>query len=387
MKLGQVFDPRNNALNAIRLLLASSVILWHSFPVTTGYGGSITAGRQFAGFAGWWAVDGFFALSGFLITSSWLRRPHLREYLAARALRILPAFYVCLIVTAFVIAPVAVTIQGGSGKELLLSEAPFQYLLANSAVFIFKGDVGGTPADVPYPLVWNASLWTLAFEIACYIAVAIIGVLGLANKRWIPPAIVVIAVLFAIKLTPQHMDVRAAIVTQLGQSAIRFAIMFALGAAFYQFREKIPANWPLVFASVVIIVAAATFVPNYGLVPGDIPLAYAVIVSGSLLHNKRLALRTDLSYGVYIYGFPMQQLLVICGLAGLNPVPFTAVAIAVTLPVAAFSWFVVEKPAMSLKARLRPKSPSTDTSAADDGHETALAVSADHEVHLQQRSG
>jgi peptidoglycan/LPS O-acetylase OafA/YrhL len=102
----------------------------------------------------------------------------------------------------------------------------------------------------------------------------------------------------------------------------------------------------------VVIVLAASLMPNYRLV-GAIPLAYAIIVSGALIHNRRLRLRTDLSYGVYIYAFPVQQLLVICGLASMNPIVFAIVAAIATLPLAAMSWFLVEKPAMSLKFRLK----------------------------------
>jgi peptidoglycan/LPS O-acetylase OafA/YrhL len=89
-----------------------------------------------------------------------------------------------------------------------------------------------------------------------------------------------------------------------------------------------------------------------------------IIASGALLHNERLRLRTDLSYGVYIYAFPIQQLLVIAGLATLNPLLFALIAAVAVLPVAASSWFLVEKPAMSLKARLRRKNvaPQDDSS-------------------------
>ncbi len=80
-------------------------------------------------------------------------------------------------------------------------------------------------------------------------------------------------------------------------------------------------------------------------------MAYLVIASGALL--KRLSLRNDLSYGVYIYAFPIQQLLVIMGLATLRVFPFFIVATLVTLPLAAMSWFVVEKRALALKKRLR----------------------------------
>ena len=130
--------------------------------------------------------------------------------------------------------------------------------------------------------------------------------------------------------------------------------MFLAGALLYRFRGVIPARWSLVAVSLVIVLAAS-LLPNYRVVAA-IPLAYAIIVSGALIHNKRLRLGTDLSYGVYIYAFPIQQLLVICGLAFLNPIVFAIIAAIATLPLAALSWFLVEKPAISLKSRLKRKS-------------------------------
>jgi hypothetical protein len=87
----------------------------------------------------------------------------------------------------------------------------------------------------------------------------------------------------------------------------------------------------------VVIVLAASLLPNYRLV-GAIPLAYAIIVSGALIHNKRLRLRTDLSYGVYIYAFPIQQLLVIYWLGSMNPIVFAIIATIATLPLARWRW-------------------------------------------------
>src|ERR1700727_2406992 len=108
MKLGQVFDARHNALNAWRLALAAEVILWHSFPLTGRFVSSAPVRQLLFSLGG----DGFFAVSGFLVPSIWLRPPRIRDYSAARALRIFPGFYVCLIVTAFVLAPLSVAIQG-----------------------------------------------------------------------------------------------------------------------------------------------------------------------------------------------------------------------------------------------------------------------------------
>ena len=80
--------------------------------------------------------------------------------------------------------------------------------------------------------------------------------------------------------------------------------MFSAGAFLYQWRDVIPARWSLVAVSVVIVLAAG-LLPDYRVVAA-IPLAYAVIVSGALLKKQRLRLRTDLSYGTYIYAYPVQ---------------------------------------------------------------------------------
>ena len=357
--LGQEFDPRSNALNAWRLALATGVILWHSWPLT-GRHVSFAPAHQLLRDV--W-VDGFFVISGFLITWSWFRRPRVRDYFVARGLRILPGLWVCLIVTAFVIAPIGVAIQGGSAGKLLLSRAPIEYVLENSAVLLVKQDIGGTPSGIPSPGVWDGSLWTLLWEVLCYIAIAAYGVVGLLRRRWFIPTALTLVLLWSALLPPwgafadlvearQHIEPATAAL--LVQAVVaRFGAMFLAGAFMYQIRNVIPARWSLVALSVVIVLAA-NLLPNYRLLAA-IPLAYAVIVSGALVHNKRLRLRTDLSYGVYIYAWPIQQLLVICGLAILDPFVFAIIAALVTVPLAAFSWFLVEKPAISLKSRFQQR--------------------------------
>lgn len=355
MKLGQVFNPRSNALNAWRLALAAEVIFWHTYPVR-GHLPSLRAVLQLGLSVG---VDGFFAISGFLITASWISNPRLRAYLAARALRILPGFYVCMIVTAFVFAPLSVAIQGGSAARLLFSFAPFEYVLKNIAVVWVKFDVGGTPRGIPNAGIWNASLWSLFWEVMCYLVVAAIGVAGLANRRWVSPAILVVAAIGASLVPPVRFPEvfhhpEGNIATTLVFMACRAAIMFAAGALLYQWRDVIPARWSLVAVSVVIVLVAGQL-PDYRVVAA-IPLAYAVVVSGSLLQSRRLRLRTDLSYGMYIYAFPTQQLLAVLGLLSLSPMVFCLTVAGATLPLAAASWFLVEKPARSLKSRLQRRS-------------------------------
>lgn len=367
MKLGNVFDKRNNALNAFRLVLAVSVILFHSFPLT-GRMPPIPI-RQLLLSVG---VDGFFAISGFLITASWLSHPRVRDYLVARALRILPGLYLCLVVTAFVVAPIGVMIQGGSPAKLLLSSAPIEYVLKNSAVLYAHPGVGETPYGVPVPGFWDGSLWSLIYEVGCYLAVVILGVLGLASRKWISPTLFALAVFAATQLPPMPYEGPWTF-TQL---AVRCAIMFAAGAVLYHFRDVIPAKWSLVAVSVGIVLVAGVLLPDYRVVAA-IPLAYAIVVSGALIKDRRLRLRTDLSYGVYIYGFPIQQLLLMGGLVWLNPLVFFVISTIATVPLAALSWFLVEKRALTLKSRLKRRSSAAAIPETRHHDSTALDLIVD----------
>ncbi len=366
MKLGQVFDPRSNALNAWRLALAAEVILWHSYPITGRTPPSASLQLLFAV-----GVDGFFAISGFLIARSWLTNPRVREYATARALRILPAFYVCLAVTAFVIAPIGVAIQGGSASKLLLSTGPIEYVLGNSAILYVHPDIGGTPQGIPLAGTWNGSLWSLFWEVVCYLCIALIGVVGLATRRWVSPILFLLAVAGALALPPLTASPETWTFPQI---AARAAIMFAAGAFLFQWKDVIPAHWLLVVVSVVIVVVASILLPDYRIVAA-IPLAYALIVSAALIRNRRMVLRTDLSYGLYIYAFPMQQLLAIIGLSFLDPILFFIVATLATLPLAALSWFLIEKRAMALKARLKRTSIAAEESPPEEASGSSVLQS------------
>ncbi|MGH3643104.1 MAG: acyltransferase family protein, partial [Mycobacterium sp.] len=146
------------------------------------------------------------------------------------------------------------------------------------------------------------------------------------------------------------------------QLAVRAAIMFAAGAVLYQWQDVIPARWSLVAVSVVIVLVSG-LLPDYRVV-GAFPLAYAVVVSGALIKNKRLTLRTDLSYGMYIYASPTQQLLAVAGLYSLNPFVFFGLSTAVIVLPAALSWFLVEKRALALKARFKRKNTASSGAGA-----------------------
>ncbi|WP_019135044.1 acyltransferase family protein [Cellulomonas massiliensis] len=356
--LAAVFDPRLNGLNLLRLALAVGVILRHSFTML----GERAAWTPAEVLMRSVFVDGFFAISGFLIIRSWVERPDARRFLRARALRILPGFWVCLLVVAFVAAPVHAWLRGEAVDAAFLTDA-WGYVWHNAALWIFQDGIDGGPlgASAAEAGTWNGSLWTLSWEFACYLGVLALGLLGLLRRRWVVPALFVLALAtLLVTLVPAY-DV--AIV----HHAARFATMFLAGALVYQARTWLPVRGWLVAACVALVVASAAL-PDYRAV-GALPLAYACVAGGAMIKVPALRLRTDLSYGAYIYAFPVQQLLVALGLAAWGVGGYFLASVAVTAPLAALSWFVVERPALHLKdarrrARVAPEAAPARTAEA-----------------------
>lgn len=331
------FDPRANALNAVRLALALLVIVWHSFPLS----GNDIAFAPLRQLLGEIAVDGFFAISGFLIVGSWMRNPQWGRFLLARVLRIFPAFWVCLLVTAFVIAPLATMLATGTGVVGTLSLENVTYVLRNSALRIFQPGIGDTPLGVPFDGVWNGSLWTLWWEFLCYLGVLALGVLGLLRFRWTIP------VLFAGAMLALVATAYGPIEHALVVVGARFAVMFAAGAVLQRYAHRIPLTWPLVAAAGAVTLASM-LLPDYRIV-GALPLAYAVFGIGALVTHPRWRFEHDLSYGTYIYAFPVQQVLASVGVHEWGIPVYWAGATAITLVLAAASWFLIERHALRLK--------------------------------------
>jgi peptidoglycan/LPS O-acetylase OafA/YrhL len=337
------FDPRANAFNALRLFLAAMVVVQHA---------ALTGGYQLAEplyvLFGELAVDGFFVISGFLLARSWLRRPLWGRYLWHRFVRIFPAFWVCLLVTAFVIAPLAAAVQGLSWSAFWSEpNGPLGYVWRNSLLWIQQTAISSTPAGVPLPYEWNASLWTLYWEFLCYLVLLVLGVWGVLRRT--PYVVIWLAGLLWLVFVVQafHDDFDTWVNTSFTALVLpRLGLMFLLGAAFFLFARYVPVSGVIAAAAGAFVIAALAGPYDFRLI-GALPLAYLVLWFG-VRAPIRWGLRHDLSYGLYIYAFPMQQILVIAGVS-FGWIASAVLAVLMTLPLAAFSWFVVERPMLRRK--------------------------------------
>ena len=211
---------------------------------------------------------------------------------------------------------------------------------------MFQYDIAGTPLGVPYPGAWDGSLWTLVWEFLCYLCVLALGSVGLLKRSWVIPTVFGLALLGSIAVTAGFID-------RVGGGTVpllsRFGLMFFAGAMIYQYRQRIRVSRLWVGIAVAAI-AGATFLPNYRIVAA-LPIAYVLLSVGAIIKHERLRLRNDISYGVYIYAFPMQQVLATFGAYVLGVPWFAVLSAVVTFPLAVASWFLIEKPAMRLRRR------------------------------------
>lgn len=181
--IGTELNTRRNSLNALRLVLAVSVIVSHTWPIG-GYGDDPGFGDQDLGD---WAVAGFFAISGYLITMSRVKPAPLIDFFWRRVMRIYPAFIVCLLMVAFVFAPLAASLPGGGTYSPTEGAG---YVLRNSALYISQFGIPGTLPDANFPESWNGALWTLFYEFMCYIGIGLL--VTMTPKKLLPAAVTLI---------------------------------------------------------------------------------------------------------------------------------------------------------------------------------------------------
>lgn len=347
------FDPRRNSLNALRLVLATLVIVSHSWPIG-GFGEDPGVSDLSLGE---WAVAGFFAISGYLIAMSRVRATSFWDYLWRRFLRIYPAFLVVLVVVAFVFAPLSVVIAGGEWSFL----AGFDYVLHNLGLRVTQMGIPGTLADVPYAGAWNGSLWTLWYEFVCYLA---LGVL----VSFVPRRRLGIVMIGALIVCATAVAVFTAIgVPSLALlNAVTLGGYFSAGAVLYCYRGHVPLRWDLALLSAaLIVVMAATSTFRLGAGP---PVAYLMMWLSVVLPLARVGAKNDISYGMYIYAFPVQQMLAMLLVGLALPVGvFIVIAVAATVPFAAASWFLIERPAMRFKSLFRRRRSEPTVPPATDG--------------------
>lgn len=338
----------------MRLLLALGVVLWHCFPITRGDPSLIEAT------AFWLLVSSmvpmFFALSGYLVTASALRIP-VGPYLANRAARIGPALAAVVLITSLIIGPLVTEMSLG---DYLRDDQLRRYLLSMFGYVSFK--LPGVFQGNPLSGIVNGSLWTVPHEILCYLMMAGLMLTGLVRHWWSQAAIFVLlfAMAFTAALVPRGIlpaPVDALLHLNHFSQGSKIIPFFLAGAIVYHLRDRIPHDGRLALLCMAAILAIGAFGdPDWRKGPllwlcMAAPMTYLVVWGGHIpLPKPNFLGGGDFSYGVYLWHFPILQLLVMAfgftqwWLLGL-------VALAPVLVAGALSWHLIERPVLQWRKR------------------------------------
>jgi len=342
-----------NSIGFLRLLLAALVIYTHAYylggyaqePLMRWTNGALNAGTV--------AVQCFFVLSGWLVASSWLRLQSLPVFLWHRLLRLGPGFWVCLIVTAAVVGPlIHRTSAPPRGPYLALDPGAWDYVWRNLLQPRAQISIGDLTGANPHAGDLNGSLWTLFYEGACYLAVAACGLAGLLGLRaryaW---AGLPILLLVAHPLA-RHGLLPGAVFRLFDTPGKLMCWHFATGMACavrpeiarYLARE----SWPAL-AGLVALAAAWGF--GCGEIISPLALPPLLFRLAEILPARAWERRVggDYSYGLYVYGYPAQQLLAHWGLHRHGLALYLLLSLLTAGAFAWLSWHAVESPALRLK--------------------------------------
>ncbi len=357
-----------NNFDLLRLVGATLVIVAHSIELTILRRGPLTVMGEAVGEIG---VVIFFAISGLLVARSWAYDPKPLSFAMKRALRLMPALVVSLLLTALVLGPLTTTLPLRTYLEDPMTKA---YVLSNATFQTFV-ELPGVFTETPFRYVVNQPLWTLPVELKAYCVVLVlglVGVLGLSGRRrLLMPVVAIFFALLAVDSVRNAIPLGNRIVAtiadiQAPQQLVaaahsgvynelpRLMAAFAIGASLFALARWVSLRWSIA-GTLALAWAVAAAIGGTDVVPLATALALpyiVVLLNYRTSHLVRLPRRLgDYSYGLYIFAFPVQQAVVLWLKPSSGLITF-AVAMPIVLALAVLSWHFVEAPALTLKQRI-----------------------------------
>lgn len=303
--LQQLDSGRNNNFDLIRFIAASMVIFSHSYWLTGNE--AIEPLGKLCGIVnfGSLGVKVFFAISGYLITKSLMRQPTLTGFVWARVLRIFPGLFAASVFCAFIIGPICTVLPIG---QYLTNSALFSFVWRLTTLHSYPNTLPGVFISNPIPNNINSPVWTLPGELMMYICVLFLGAVLLIVKKGVKSLITVVPLALVVLAFVWSVD------WLYGNNwyIVSWGILFFLGMACYFFRSKIVLKVPVFIIMCIAFLLLFHFRFRFIETALDVVLMYGILVFSyhPKLQVKNFHKIGDLSYGLYIYALPIQQLVV-----------------------------------------------------------------------------
>lgn len=340
-------EARNNNINAIRFIAAAMVVYGHmshlgGFPMPLLFGEEVSSV----------AVKVFFVLSGYLITQSFLRDDDLFRYGIRRIFRIIPGLIFLVLVTVFLIGPILSSL----GVREYFS-APETYVYLKNCFLYPIYSLPGLFEFNLYPNAVNGSLWTLPVEFFMYIILPFFIIILRKIKRLKSGLILVSIIFFSAEMLYLIWFPNARLIiwgTNIFDGLVLAPYFFA-GAvfAFPEIQEKLRLQIAVLLS---FLASIAVFSQNWHyefLLFLTLPyITLACSFATPAIFGRIFAIN-DYSYGLYLWGFLVQQILVsFIGFDTIGFLPYTFVCLMVSLVCAMISWHFVEQPCNILGKRI-----------------------------------
>ncbi|MBB5192464.1 peptidoglycan/LPS O-acetylase OafA/YrhL [Silvimonas terrae] len=350
---GSFLDRDRNNYDLVRLMAASAVIYAHSYAIAP-RPGQVNADLilRWTGVThlGELAVSVFFFLSGVFVTKSYFESSSISDFILKRVLRIYPGLMVSVLLNVLLIVPL---FGGVSLMNYLVEPQTWHYMIKNMICFTNEHFIPGAYQNHPTPAL-NGSLWSITLELRLYFVWALVGLIGFRKSPLAGTCICLLGIILGMA-THDVLPLLGSNPDTYGANAFpTFSLIFTMGALVYIHRAEIHSLGAAVIMSGLFLYLGW----HTGLLLWLL-FAFAIAVAtwfGTTKVARKIGLPGDYSFGVYLYGWPSQQIIVSIWPDAPTLVS-AALALVVAVSFAIFSWHCVEKPAMNwgkrlLKARL-----------------------------------
>lgn len=329
----------------VRLFAATLVLYGHSFVFSANNGSkeffSSVLHYQYAGDVG---VNIFFVVSGFLIAASFCRRNSVIDFVFSRFIRIYPALFVFVLITTMIVGPMISTVPL---LDYLTSKELKDYVFNTLTFWRYTSQLPIEFVGSSYPQTMAGVLWTIVIEVRLYVLIGILGAIGFLQNKSIANI-----VLAAIAISPLMVNTSSFLILA-NEANVRLSIFFIIGSLMYLNKDIIPLN-----SGALVVLVIATFLSNNELYfyLFSLTLIYTVFWFAFLPKIPVPSWMQDYSYGMYLYGWVIQQLVHVW-FPALGPHGALMISLPATVAVAALSWYLIEKPALSMKRDRRSMAP------------------------------
>ena len=341
-----LLDSRRNNFDFLRFLFAVWVLYSHCFALVANGNryfdiSDFTRGQTYLGHI---ALQGFFLISGFLITMSWVRSRGLRDFLRRRVLRIYPGYLAACLFCVLLVGPL-----GSESARHYFAQLSLPSTVRQMAT-LDKLAAPPTFMNSPAPGEINGSLWSIRIEFECYLLLPLLAASGLLRRRR-----------FVLGLTGLVFALNSLLESPLARHLARPApetlishtglgLYFLLGMTVFLYRDKFSIGRMPVLISLAALCVTAIFggftiaLPIFG--------TYLLFVTAfhARIPLRRFSERVDLSYGIYLYAWPVKRIILHFLGAAMNPYLLFLLALPATCLLAVGSWLLIEKPFLKMKS-------------------------------------